>query len=178
MVRSADRSPPPSMLLPALIALVLDTALIPKENVTAPVEPETNMGVVAEVEETKELPSEFCLLLKVVQSAPERKPLTPEAEVAMVKVQFPVEEEMVMPERPEVAKEPAKYMVRSDERSPPPARAVPALIALDDETALMPRDIVRSADKSPPPKRGAVVLMARVDETAVIPKENVAVFAL
>ena len=78
----------------------------------------------------------------------------------------------------EVANSPANQIVLSAERSPPPASAAPALIARDDETALMPRVIVRSAEKSPPPNKGAVVLMVRVEDTAVMPKEKAAVLGL
>src|SRR5512134_5941 len=44
------------------------------------------------------------LLLKVFQSAAERKPGTLPVEVAMVKVQVPEEDVMERPERPEVAR--------------------------------------------------------------------------
>jgi hypothetical protein len=105
MVRSAERSPPPARPVPVFTALDDETAVRPREIVTAPVDPETNIGAVPAVEETKALPRFACFPLKVVQSVPERKPLTPEAEVAMDQVhEFPEEEAIEMPDSPEVAK--------------------------------------------------------------------------
>ena len=78
------------------------------------------MPVPAVVEETKFEPSEFCLPLKVSQSAAERKPASVAEEVAIVKVQDPEDEAMVRPVVPDVAKEPANQRVRSADKSPPP----------------------------------------------------------
>ena len=90
----------------------------------------------------------------------------------ILKVQVPVELVMVNEFwlALEVEKVAARYMVRSAERLPPPARPVPVLTALVLDTASMPKVRVRSAERSPPPKRGAVVFTALVDETAEMPR--------
>ena len=41
-----------------------------------------------------------------------------------------------------VEKVAARWIVLSEERSPPPASPVPVFIALEDETAVMPRENV------------------------------------
>ena len=54
------------------MVLVEETASMPREKVTAPVEALTKSGAVAVVDETKLEPREFCLVLKVFQSTDER----------------------------------------------------------------------------------------------------------
>ena len=100
---------------------------------TAPVAPETAIPVPAVVEETKLLPREFCLLLKVVQSAAERNPACVADEVAIVNVQVAEEEEIVRPVVPLVANDPPNQRVRFVVRSPPPTSPVPAVIVVPDE---------------------------------------------
>ncbi len=90
----------------------------------------------------------------------------------MAKVQIPEEEEIWSPELVEVAKVEARYMVRSEDRSPPPASPVPVLMARVDETIVKPRVRARSAERSPPPWMPPDVLMVLVDETIVKPREN------
>ena len=59
-----------------------------------------------------------------------------------MKVQAPDDEAIVSPVVPLVANDPANQIVLSADRSPPPARADPAFIALDDETAVIPKEKV------------------------------------
>ena len=92
--------------------------------------------------------------------------------VAIVMVQVAEEDAMVIPEAPDVAKVPAKKMVRSAERSPPPASPVPVFTALVDETMVKPNERVRSAERSPPPWIPPEVLIVLVEETIVKPKEK------
>jgi hypothetical protein len=104
IVRSAERSPPPSIAPDVLIALDEETALI--DRVNAPVWLLYEMGAEADRDDV------VILALKVDQSVPERKPLTPADEVAMEKVQlFPDEDVIWRPDAPDVAKEPVKDRV-------------------------------------------------------------------
>ena len=149
--------------------------------VTAPVFPETAIPVPAEVDETKLAPRLFCFELKVDQSALERYPETDAVDVGCENVQVADEDEMAMPDDPEVPKVAASHRVRFVERSPPPANPPPALTVVEDETALFkvcmvvvakakvhvadeddtwmpvpvakvpPNHNVRSAERSPPP---------------------------
>jgi len=101
--------------------------------VIAPVFALTAIPVPAAVEETKLLPNEFCLLLKVFQSSEERNPACVAEEVAIVNVQAPEEEAMVRPVFPDVANDPPNQRVRFEVRSPPPTSPVPAVIEVDEE---------------------------------------------
>ncbi len=90
-------------------------------------------------------------------------------DVAMVNVQAPEDEEILRPDNPDVAKEPANHKLRSADRSPPPARAKPEVMLRVLETGVIESVRVLSADRSPPPVMKPEVLMARVEDTGVIP---------
>ena len=54
-------------------------------------------------------------------------------EVGWEKVQVPEDEEILIPDAPLVANDPANQRVRLVERSPPPAKAAPAVIVVPEE---------------------------------------------
>lgn len=143
-VRSAERSPPPNRGAVVFIALVEDTAVIPREK--APVVLLKKIGAVAESDVVVIFAS------KVANDEDERNPDVPRVAVAILIVQVPDEDAIVIPDELDVAKVSAFQIVTAPV-APETAIPVPAVVEetkLEPSEFCLPLKVVQSAAERNP----------------------------